>query len=113
MRDPDRGPGVVQARVQAKLGDFFQPSHLQVINESHMHSVPPGSESHFKVVLVAAAFAGQRKVQRHQQVYAVLSEEMQEAIHALALHTYTPEEWRDRTAAPASPQCLGGSKADT
>ena len=109
MSNPVNPPGVVQAAIEAKLRGHFQPSHLEVLNESHGHSVPAGSESHFKVVLVSAAFADQRQVQRHQQVYGLLREEMQGSVHALALHTYTPQEWQ-RTAVPDSPQCLGGSK---
>ena len=110
LSSPQQVPGPVQVRIEARLADDFQPSHRQVENESHMHSVPAGSESHFKVVLVAEAFAGLRQVQRHQQVYGALGAEMQGPVHALALHTYTPEEWRQSGAAPASPQCLGGGK---
>jgi len=87
------------------------PSHMELVNESYMHSVPPGSESHFKAVLVSEAFAGLNAVKRHQAVYRVLGPLMQQ-IHALALHTYTAEEWQARQQAPASPNCLGGSKAD-
>ena len=101
----------VETAIRTKLSAAFAPAHLQVDNESHMHSVPPGSESHFKVVLVAAAFAGKRQVQRHQAVYACLAEELQQGVHALALHTYSPEEWQ-QAQVPDSPQCLGGSKHD-
>lgn len=87
------------------------PEHLELVNESHMHSVPPGSESHFKAVIVSEQFVGLHAVKRHQAVYRTLGELMSR-IHALALHTYTPEEWRARQQAPASPHCLGGSKAD-
>ena len=87
------------------------PSHLELVNESHMHSVPPGSESHFKAVIVSDQFEGLNAVKRHQAVYRILGENMQR-IHALALHTYTPEEWSARMQAPASPNCMGGSKAD-
>ena len=73
----------------------LQPSHLELINESYMHSVPPGSESHFKAVIVSEDFAGLNAVKRHQAVYRALGELMQR-IHALALHTYTAEEWQQR-----------------
>lgn len=92
--------------IENKLRAEFEPAHLEVVNESHMHNVPPGSESHFKVVLTTARFDGVRKVQRHQQVYAVLADELAGSVHALALHTYTPEEWEGQSA-PASPQCMG------
>jgi BolA protein len=99
----------IESSIHAKLSVSFQPEYLQVTDESHMHSVPPGSESHFKVVLSAAIFAGKRQVQRHQAVYACLAQELQDGVHALALHTYTPEEWASAQV-PESPQCLGGSK---
>ncbi len=86
--------------------------HLEVLNESHMHSVPPNSETHFKVVLVSPDFEGLRKVARHQKIYAVVQDMMQQGLHALALHTYTPDEWQEKGSAPASPDCMGGSKHD-
>lgn len=100
----------VENKIRAKLVAGFQPVHLDVTNESHMHSVPPGAESHFKVVLVSPDFAGKRQVQRHQAIYAALAEELENSIHALALHTFSPEEWLATGAVPDSPQCLGGSK---
>lgn len=103
----------VQALIEDKLRSAFAPEQLEVANESHMHSVPAGSESHFRVVLVSQVFAGLRAVARHQSVYRELAEELAGGVHALALHTYTPEEWRQRgTDAPASPECRGGSKHD-
>ena len=100
----------MENRILLKLTDTFQPAHLQVENESYMHSVPPGSESHFKVTLVSESFAGKRQVQRHQLVYACLAEELKTGIHALALHTFDAAEWQGNNAVPLSPQCLGGSK---
>ena len=96
----------VQAQIETKLTTAFAPAHMAVVNESYMHSVPPGSESHFKVTLVSDAFEGLRAVKRHQQVYKVLAEELAGEVHALALHTYTPVEWQGQS--PDSPNCLGG-----
>jgi BolA protein len=87
----------------------LQPEHLDVLDESHMHS--RGLETHYKAVIVSAAFAGLNAVKRHQKVYATVGELMAQ-IHALALHTYTPEEWQAQGIAPASPTCRGGSKHD-
>ena len=101
----------VQSTIETKLTEALAPLHLEVINESGNHSVPPGSESHFKVVLVASEFDGQRLLARHRRVNTVLADELASAIHALALHTYTEAEWRERFgAAPMSPPCLGGSR---
>ena len=103
----------VQQSIEKQLQGAFSPHHLSVENESHMHNVPPGSESHFNVVLVCDSFAGVRKVARHQRVYKVLAEQMAGGVHALALHTYTPEEWQERQQqAPASPDCKGGSSRE-
>jgi BolA family transcriptional regulator, general stress-responsive regulator len=96
-----------------KLEEAFSPEHLEVLNESASHNVPDGSESHFKVVLVSQLFEGQTAVKRHQSVYSVLATELQAGVHALALHTYLPVEWDKLISVPTSPNCLGGSSADS
>jgi BolA protein len=101
----------IQQDIEQQLERSFEPRFLEVANESHQHSVPPDSETHFRVVLVSEAFAGVSRVVRHQRVYRALAPQLEGPVHALALHTYTPEEWQRREAAPASPACLGGSKA--
>lgn len=103
----------VQQDIESRLQGEFTPQYIEVTNESHMHSVPANSETHFRVVLVSEAFAGCSRVARHQQVYSVLERQLDGPVHALALHTYSPQEWRQRQEqAPDSPECLGGSKAD-
>jgi len=103
----------IQMILEEKLLESFDPDHLEVINESYQHNVPPGSESHFKLVMVSRQFEGKRKVARHQQVYAVVADELAGPVHALALHTYTESEWRERHGeAPMSPPCLGGSQLE-
>ena len=80
-------------------------------NESNRHNVPPGSESHFKVVLVSDAFDGKSIVMRHRMINEILIDELQNKIHALALHTYTYNDWQEKNGnAPMSPPCLGGGK---
>lgn len=96
--------------IEEKLNRAFQPHFLQVENESHMHNVAPGSESHFKVTLVSDEFTDLMLIKRHRQVNKVLEEELKQ-IHALALHTMTSEEWFNRAGKVAeSPLCEGGSK---
>lgn len=100
-----------QQQIEEKLRAAFSPLHLEVDNESHMHNVPEGSESHFRVVLVSAQFDGKPLVQRHRAVNGVLRDDLGAGVHALALHTLTPEEWFAKGgAAPSSPPCLGGGK---
>jgi BolA protein len=104
--------GPVEKIVTDKLAGEFNTVVLQVTNESYMHSVPAGSESHFKVVIVSEQFAGNRLVKRHQAIYGLLAAELKGPVHALALHTYTAQEWADKQrVAPDSPNCLGGSKS--
>jgi len=104
----------IQQQIVQKLQEAFKPAELQVVNESNQHNVPAGSESHFKVVLVAGKFQHLREVARHQSVYKVLADELAGSVHALALHTYSPEEWHQRQeSAPDSPACRGGSKHDS
>jgi BolA protein len=102
----------MQQQIEQKLRGAFALTHLCVENESHGHNVPAGSETHFKVVMVSPAFAGQSLVKRHQAVYAQVREQLAGGVHALALHTYTDEEWAQRESAPDSPACRGGSKND-
>jgi BolA protein len=99
----------IQDDIERKLADHFELDHLEVHNESGGHNVPAGSESHFKVTLVTEGFAALGLVARHRRVNDVLRAELAGPVHALAIHTYTPDEWRRRFgAAPMSPPCLGG-----
>lgn len=96
----------MQQKIEQSLA-ALAPRHLQVLDESHMHS--RGTETHYKAVLVSEQFEGLNSVKRHQKVYATLGDLMGQ-FHALALHTYTPQEWEKVGVAPASPTCAGGSK---
>lgn len=98
----------LQQQLERQLREHLQPNYLELQNESANHNVPAGSESHFKLVIVSPEFSGKRLIQRHQRVYQVLAEHMS-LFHALALHTYSPEEWQ-QVQVPDSPLCLGGHK---
>lgn len=100
----------IQQEITTQLNNTFLPTHLEVENESHMHSVAPGSESHFKVTIVSEQFDGLMLIKRHRAVNTELKAIL-ERIHALALHTMTPNEWFEKGGAVAdSPECLGGGK---
>jgi len=76
-------PNQVESMIKAGLPD----AQVQVQDLT-------GGGDHYQVTVVSASFAGQGLVQQHQLVYGTLKEAMAtEAIHALALNTYTPEEW--------------------
>ena len=103
----------VQATIEQKLSQELAVEHLEVVDESGNHNVPPGSESHFKVVVVAGEFEGKSLIARHQMVYRILDREMRDQIHALALHTYSHDDWGKHSASLTdSPACRGGSKLD-
>lgn len=102
----------IEAVIRNRLEDGLKIEHLVIENESHMHS-GPATDSHFKLTVVSEDFKGKRLVQRHQQIYGLMADRMNNPIHALAMHLFTLEEWNEkgRTVMP-SPKCLGGSKAD-
>lgn len=103
----------VAEQIENKIRDAVPVAHLVLDNESYKHSVPPNSETHFKLVLVSDAFAGMMPVRRHQMLYQLLAEELAGPVHALALHTHTVDEWKALGGeVAASPDCLGGSKHD-
>ena len=102
----------IQQAIEDKLKVQFSPLHIEVVNESHMHNVPAGSESHFRVVLVSETFSGKPLIQRHRAVNNSLDAELKGQVHALALHAMTPEEWFAKGGqVPESPPCLGGGKS--
>ena len=99
----------MQTIIEEKLNESLAPEFLEVINESHMHS-GPATESHFKVVAVSDAFEGKMLIARHRMINTTLADELQQ-IHALALHTMTPDEYFEKSGKVAdSPQCGGGGK---
>ncbi|GAA3959060.1 BolA family protein [Allohahella marinimesophila] len=95
--------------IHGRVTDRFSPAHAELINESYKHNVPPGSETHFRLTLVSERFGDLNAVKRHQLVYGELKEFMAPGgVHALALHTFTPEEWAEEQGVPESPDCMGG-----
>ena len=64
----------VRKSLEKKLKNAFQPTWFQVLNESNMHNVPPNSESHFKVIVVSAAFNKKSRIERHQMINAILND---------------------------------------
>ncbi|HYC00018.1 MAG TPA: BolA family transcriptional regulator [Candidatus Limnocylindrales bacterium] len=75
------------ARIQELIRSAIPDSEVRVV-DTH------GSGDHFDVVVVSPAFAGQSLVQQHRMVYGALGDNMRRAIHALALRTLTPEQYR-------------------
>jgi BolA family transcriptional regulator, general stress-responsive regulator len=87
----------VKARIEATLRENLAPERLDVINESHQHAGhQPGmtgdGESHMRVRIVAAAFTGMSRIDRHRTVNALLKPELDAGLHALAVEAAAPGE---------------------
>ncbi|XP_053330294.1 bolA-like protein 1 [Spea bombifrons] len=102
----------VEKSIRSKLSESLQPCYLEVNNESYMHAVPKGSETHFKVVVVSEMFNGKTLIQRHRLVNELLKEELAGSVHALSIQAKTPQQWEENPTVSKSPACMGGSKHD-
>lgn len=98
-------------RMHDALSRELKPDTLTIENESSLHNVPPGSETHVKVIAIAEAFHGLNRIARHRLLHAILADELKTGLHALTLHLYTHQEWALQTnKVPTSPTCLDGYK---
>ncbi len=83
-------------QIEEKLTKEFSPLFLKIEDDSHRHishgSYRTGGESHFTVTLMSRNFTDLSRLERHQQVYACLQEELKSGIHALCLKLFSPEE---------------------
>ncbi len=101
----------VQAIIEKKLTESIDCTFLLVENESFRHAVPENSETHFKVTVVSESFTGKLLITRHRLINTILAEELAGPVHALAMHTYTPEQWvKKGNVSPLSTDCMGGGK---
>ena len=82
--------------ITQKLTEAFGPQSLKVVDESHQHKGHaghrPGGQTHFKIYIVAEAFKGKTRLERHRLINGKLSEELAGGIHALAIHAAAPGE---------------------
>ena len=82
--------------ILAKLGEAFAPVSLDVIDESDQHTGHAGhrlgGETHFRVYIVAEAFRGKSRLERHRMINATLADELKGRLHALAIHATVPSE---------------------
>lgn len=92
MPEPESRRG----RIEEKLRTLLPASHVEVIDESHLHAGHAGARSgggHFRATIVSDRFAGLSSVAAQRLVYGVLADEMGDDIHALSMKTLTPDEW--------------------
>ena len=83
--------------LEAALREGFNPIHLVVEDESARHAGHAGAAGgggHFRALIVSEAFRGHSQLARQRAVFALLGDAMRTTIHALALRTLTPEEWK-------------------
>jgi BolA protein len=82
--------------ITEKLTEAFKPQNLRVEDESHKHEGHaghrPGGETHFRVYIVSEAFRGKSRIDRHRMINTVLARELEDGVHALALHASAPGE---------------------
>lgn len=99
-----------EKRIQDILTTTFHPAHLEIVNESHLHS-GQRQESHFKIHIVGEAFAGMSRVDRQRKVQDQLKAEFENGLHALTLKVQTPQEWKSPSVEKfESPNCMGKNK---
>jgi len=79
-----------------KLHEAFLPESIEVRDESHLHEGhaghKAGGETHFRVYIVSTAFKGKSRIERHRMINAALAAELQDSVHALAIHAQAPGE---------------------
>jgi len=95
---------VIEKKIKEIINDTLHPSVLSIINESFMHNVPKGSESHFKLIVVSNEFKELNNVKRHQLVYKTLDEIMNK-IHALSIYAFDIDEYENDPIVLDSPNC--------
>ena len=95
---------IIENQIIEIINDKLSPSVLNIINESFMHNVPTGSESHFKLIVVSDLFKDLTNVKRHQLIYRTLNEIMDE-IHALSIHAFDEKEYNANPVVIDSPNC--------
>ncbi|MSO73442.1 MAG: BolA family transcriptional regulator [Rhodospirillaceae bacterium] len=90
--------GIYGDRIRAKVTAAFQPTRMEIGDESSLHhghtgaNPDGGGETHFNVAIESAAFAGKSRVERQRLVHAVLAVELKERVHALSLKLSAPGE---------------------
>jgi BolA protein len=86
----------VRDELEARLREALDASHVEVVDESHLHAGHAGAKDgggHFRAVIVSERFEGLSRVKAQQVVYQAVEEWMGGRIHALSMKTFTPEGW--------------------
>lgn len=104
--------GPIETTLREKIEKAFNPEYYELENESHRHSVPANSETHFRLLVVSTAFADKSRIDRSRMVNDLMEPLMTKGLHALSQRTMTPPEWDKikATFVMVSPECRGGSR---
>ncbi|MCK5433451.1 MAG: BolA family transcriptional regulator [Gammaproteobacteria bacterium] len=83
------------AEIKARLEQALSPTHIDIIDESHLHAGHAGAASgagHFNVTITSDKFTGQSAIQRHRMVYLAVDDLMRTEIHALSINAIASDE---------------------
>ena len=97
--------GKIEEKIINLLNSKLNPSILKVVNESHMHNVPEGSESHFKLIIVSESFKKIPTLKRHKIIYKEL-DNLMDLIHAVSIHPFDEDEYRKNPLTIDTPDCV-------
>ncbi len=83
--------------IERKIREALDPVSVEINNESHLHaghqeSFDGSGETHLRIKVVSSAFEGMSRVARHRAINALVQEEIDEGLHAIAMETRTPSE---------------------
>lgn len=84
--------------IKSLIQNEFCPAHLEVVNDSHLHSGHAGDdktgETHFRIMIVSEKYKEMSRIQRHREVYELLQRKMKRIPHSLSIKALSPEEWK-------------------
>ena len=92
---------VAKESLEERLRDRLDATHVEVIDESHLHAGHAGAREgggHYRAIIVSERFVGLNRVKAQQLVYGVVGDWMGGEIHALSMETYTPDRWKPDSA---------------
>jgi BolA family transcriptional regulator, general stress-responsive regulator len=89
-------PATFAERIRLKLEAALAPERLEIEDQSHLHAghsgARPGGQTHYSIKVASPRFIGKGRVERHRMVYALLTEEIADGVHAIAIHAQAPGE---------------------
>jgi BolA protein len=83
------------AEIKSRLEQALSPTHIDIVDESHLHAGHPGAASgagHFNITVISDKFTGQSAIQRHRMVYLAVDDLMRTEIHALSINAIATDE---------------------